>query len=280
MKVVKALKTYRFAGIALAGGKTDKTAVAILEYYPEQKRIFLRTLREKIKSDDESSADLQLHTLLTEEEPNLHTIAFDVPLQLPLCLRCVLKCPGYEKCKVPEIKWMWDVHRKRGKEKKPNKIFTPYTERCAEMYISTALEESFHPSHALGANAAPLTARAHFIRRRLGAKVPMIETFPKLSLWRIGRALKVPKSHLRFHKHSVEGDEARLQVLKTLIESQIAFIYQQDMKLMVDNSAAFDAFICALTAFLKFQGQCEKPPPGYPKTEAWIEFPKEEISWF
>jgi hypothetical protein len=280
MKVVKALKTYRFAGIALAGGKTDKTAVAILEYYPEQKRVFLRTLREKIKSDDESSADLQLHTLLTEEEPNLHTIAFDVPLQLPMCVRCVLKCPGYEKCKVPEIKWMWDLHRKRGKEKKPNKIFTPYTERCAEMYISTALEESFHPSHALGANAAPLTARAHFIRRRLGSKVPMIETFPKLSLWRIGRALKVSKSYLRFHKHSVEGDEARLHVLKSLIENQIAFIYQQDMKVMVDNSSAFDAFICALTAFLKFQGQCEKPPSAYPKNEAWIEFPKEEIVWF
>ncbi len=271
-------KTHRFAGVSLAGGKTDKTAIAVLEYFPQQRRVFLRNLREKIRAEGEISADLALHLILTEEEPDLSSVAFDVPLQLPKCIRCELKCPGIERCKQPEIKWMWSSYRKRAKTKKPNKIFTPYTERCSEIFIANELEEPFYPSHALGANAAPLAARAHFIRRRL--KLPVVEVFPKLSLWRVGRALSIPKSYLRFHRHSVEGDEARLYILKTLVDKEIVFIYQQDLRTMVENNHAFEAFICALTAFLKFRGQCEKPPAGFPKGEAWIEFPKENIHWF
>lgn len=276
--VTEELKTLRFAGVSLGGGKTDKTAVAVIEYYPEQKRVFLRSLRERLRAEDGHSSDLVLHKVLTEEEKGLTSIAFDAPLQLPKCVRCEVKCPGYEKCREPEIKWMWEVHRKRDKDKRPNKIFTPYTERCAEIHIANNLEEPFHPSHALGSNAAPLAARAVFLARRLA--VPLVEVFPKLSLWRMGLALRIPKSYLRFHRHAVDSDEARLYILKTLVEKQIAFIYQQDINLLVENSHAFDAFICALTGFLKHRGQTEKPPVGFPKRERWIDFPKDRIQWF
>lgn len=272
------LPFHRFAGVSLSGGKTDRTAIAVIEYYPQQKRIFLRSLREKVRGEGEVSADTHLHTILTDVEPDLESVAFDVPLRLPKCLRCELKCPGVEACKVSEIKWMWEHHRRRAKVKRPHKLFTPYTERCAEMYIASELEEPFYPSHALGSNAAPLTARALFLARRL--RVQKIEIYPKLSIWRIGRTLRVPKSHLRFHAHSVDGDESRLAILKALVDQEIAFIYQQDMRVMVENNDAFEAFICALTAFLKFRGQTERPPGGFPKGAAWIEFPKETIAWF
>ncbi|MEK7358220.1 MAG: DUF429 domain-containing protein, partial [Bdellovibrionota bacterium] len=222
--------------------------------------------------------DEALFTLLTQEETDLTTIAFDAPLQLPLCIRCELKCPGAEKCNEPVLKWMRGVHEGRKKDKRPNKMFTPYTERSAEIFIAHELEEAFHPSHALGANAAPLTARAHFLRRRL--KSPLIEAYPKLTLWRIGQALGMPNSYLRFHKHAVDSDEARLFILKTLIEKEIAFIYQQDLRVMVENNVAFEAFLCALTAFLKHRGQTERPPVGFPKGESWIEFPVKKIEWF
>ncbi len=272
------LRIHRFAGVALGGGKTDRTAVAVVEYYPEQKRVFLRSLREKIQSEEDVSADLQLHSVLTEAEPGLELIAFNAPLQLPKCLRCKLKCPGFERCKVAEIKWMWELHRVRAQVKRPHKLFTPYTERCAEMYVAAALEEPFFPSHALGANAAPLSARALFLQRRIS--IPLIEVFPKLSIWRIGRDLGIAKTHLRFHKHAIDGDDSRHSILKTLIDQEIAFVYQQDLKLMIENNQALEAFVCALTAFLKFRGQTEKPPSGYPKGEAWIEFPKASIEWF
>jgi hypothetical protein len=276
--VVQQLKSIRFAGVSLGGGKTDKTAVAVLEFFPQQNRIFLRSLREKVSTKGDESADEALFMVLTEGESDLETIAFDAPLQLPLCVRCELACPGAQKCTEPVLRWMRNVHVGRRREKRPNKMFTPYTERAAEIYIAHELEEPFHPSHALGSNAAPLAARAHFLKRRL--KTPLIEAYPKLTLWRIGQALEMPKSHLRFHKHAVDSDEARLFILKTLIEKEIAFVYQQDLRTMVENSTAFDAFLCALTAFLKYRGQTERPPVGFPKGESWIEFPVKSIEWF
>lgn len=272
------LPVVRYAGVALGGGKAERTAVCVLEYYPKQKRLFLRSLRESVKGENRTSADLKLHQVLTEEETNLHSIAFDVPLQLPKCITCRLRCPGYEKCKEPEIRWMWDHQKKRDEVKRPSKIFTPYTERCVEMYVASELEETFHLSHALGANAAPLTARAHFITRRL--KTPLVEVAPQLSVWRIGRELHLNKSQLKLHRHSVEGDEVRLAFLKALMAKEIVFIYQQDLKAMVDHYQSFEAFVSALTAYLKHQGQCEKRPSGFPKTESWIAIPKEDFDWF
>lgn len=288
----KGLTVHRFAGVALGGGKTERTAVAVIEYYPESKRIFLRALRDKLKGEGELSSDETLFHLLTVEEVGLETIAFDAPLQLPKCIRCDLVCPGFEACRLPEIRWLWSEHESREKKKRPNKVFTPYTERCAEVAIANHLEEPFHPPHALGANAAPLAARAHFLARRITGKrvlnlakpestdPQLIEVYPKLSVWRIGRDLKVPKSHLRFHRHAVDSDESRHFFLKQLIEREITFIYQQDLKTLIESPQAFDALIAALTAFLKYRGQTVPRPDGFPKDEIWVEFPEEEIDWF
>jgi predicted nuclease with RNAse H fold len=275
---IPAMKLVRFAGVALGGGKTDKTSVAILDYFPEQKRVFLRSLRERVagrhaaKPGDEITADEALLSILNEEEKDLAIIAFDVPLTLPVSIG------GTKRDEEKVLSWMRKQHARRSKEKRPNKMFTPYTERAAEIYIANELEEEFHPPHALGSNAAPLTARAQYLKKRL--KHRLIETYPKLTLWRIGQALQIQKSYLRFHRHAVDSDEARHHILKTLVEKEIAFIYQQDLKTMVENNTAFEAFFCAIAAFLHHRGQTEKRPRDFPKTEAWIDFPVENIRWF
>jgi hypothetical protein len=172
---------------------------------------------------------------------------------------------------------MWEHTKKVQAKKKPKKLFTPYTQRCVEMYLATELEEPFILSHAMGANTAPLLARAMFIRRRL--KMPCIEVFPKLSVWRIGKSLHVMKSHLRFHKHAIGGDESRRVILQALSTHNVAFVYDADVKLMIENNHAFEAFICALTAYLKFKGMTEDRPAGFPKNEDWIDFPTNLIRW-
>ena len=193
------LKVVRFAGVALGGGKTDKTAVAVLDYFPEQNRVFLRSLRDKVagkhasKPGEEVTADEALLEVLNEDEKDLAIIAFDVPLTLPVSIG------GSKKEEEKVLAWMRKQHARRSKEKRPNKMFTPYTERAAEIFIAHELEEPFHPPHALGSNAAPLTARAQYLKKRL--KQTLIETYPKLTLWRIGQTLQMPKSHLRFHRH-------------------------------------------------------------------------------
>src|SRR6185312_5418436 len=48
----KSPKFHRFIGISLGGGKTDKTALSVIEYYPIQRKIFLSRLFDKIQSED------------------------------------------------------------------------------------------------------------------------------------------------------------------------------------------------------------------------------------
>ncbi|WP_413575427.1 DUF429 domain-containing protein [Bdellovibrio sp. HCB290] len=267
---------HRFIGISLGGGKTDKACVAIIEYYPKHKKVFLSRLVEKIKSDEVHSADFKIHEIIDQYRGDINTVAFDVPFRFPVCLRenC---CGGIEDCPKPHVKWMWNYTRKLHKKKKPRKLFTPYTQRCVEMYLSSELEEPFILQHALGANCAPLLARAMYLKRKLD--INCIEVFPKLSLWRIGRSLHVMKSHLLFHKHAIGGDESRRAILHALSTHNIAFVYDQDVKLMIENNHAFESFICALTAFLSFKGLTEPRPEGFPSEEDWVEFPVSSIKW-
>lgn len=205
-------------------------------------------------------------------------MAFNAALTLPKCIKCNLKCPGYEVCTEPEILWMWDHFRNQTrKQNKKAKLFTPYTERCAEQWLSTEIEEDFQVQHGMGANMAPLFARARFLSRRVSAT--SIEVNPKISLWHVGRALNIQKSHLRKHRHSVGGEESRAAILMALVKRDIAFLYEQDVRLMIASGHAFDAFICALTAVLKTKGQCLPRPKDFPPEESWIEVPAQDIIW-
>lgn len=273
----KKLKFHRFIGMSLGGGKTDKTCLSVIEYYPEQKKIFLSRLFDKIKTEGDISADWQVHKLITKCPPPLESIAFDVPLQLPKCVTCRLKCPGYELCQEPEILWMWKHYRQLEGAKSPPRLFTPYTERCVEQYLQSQLEEPFHLPHSLGANFAPLTARAHFLNRRLGLKA--VEVYPKLSLWRIGMALELPKSSLKQHRHWDSGSSSRQLILSRMMDRNLAFIYDQDVKALIDSPQAFDSFLCALTGLLSFLGHCEARPRGFPGKESWIAIPKKSFPW-
>lgn len=261
----------RFVGLSLAGGKSDKACLAVLEYYPQNKKIFLSRLFEKIKSDDKISADLKIHELILQNADTLKYVAFDVPWNLPNCLSCKIKCPGFESCHEPHIEWMWRHQEDRLKKKRPKKLFTPYTQRAIEMYLATELEEVFHLHHAMGANCAPLLARAAFIKRRIPFNV--VEVSPQLSLWRMGKALNLMKSQIKDHRAAFGGDESRAQFLHSLNENNIAFIYHQDMKSMIENNHAFEAFMCGFTAFLKYKKLTEERPKGFPKNEDWLEFP-------
>lgn len=268
-------KMLRFVGVSLAGGKSDKACVAVLEYYPENKKIFLSRLFEKIKSDEKISGDLKIHELIDQSHENTIYIAFDTPWNWPICLSCQLKCPGFESCSEPHIQWMWRFQTEKLKKKRPKKIFTPYTQRCIEMFLQTEIEEPFHLHHAMGSNSAPLLARAAFIKKRLS--VETLEVYPKLSIWRLGKILGVMKSHLKTHRAAFGGDESRAQFLSTLNENNIAFVYNQDMKLMVENNHAFEAFICGFTAYLHFKGLTEKKPKNFPVNEDWITFPVKDL---
>lgn len=267
----------RFLGLALSGGKADKAALAVLDFYPKHRKLFLTKLYDRIRNEQLVSADSQIHDLIEQNAEEGSLLAIDGPWRLPQCMTCTLKCPGFERCREPHIEWMWEHFKSVNEEKKPKRIFTPYTQRCVEMYAATALEESFQLNSPLGANAAPLLARAHFILRRAGREA--LEVSPKMALWRVGRSLGVSKTHLRSHRRSAGGDDSRKVFLDAMAEHGIAFLYAEDARLMIEHNHAFEAFLCALTAFLRSRGWTEKRPAKFPKGEDWVEFPVVKIPW-
>lgn len=282
LKDLKALNKYsssagqnggvRFIGISLSGGKNDKACVAILEYFPVHKKIFLTKIFDKIKNEEAISADLKIVEICEQYKENTISVCMDAPLSLPLCLTCELKCPGYENCIEEHIVWMKSHTQNKNKQKKPKRNFTPYTQRSIEMYFAQELEEAFQVSHAMGANMAPLMARAIFLSKRIS--IPIIEVSPALTLWNVGNDLGIAKRHLKFHRHSATGLESRKIILKALNDHNLAFLYQQDLQVMSENSHAFEAFLNALMGFITFQGNNHKRPQSFPQKESWIEFPK------
>lgn len=259
----------------MSGGRTDKACLAVLEHFPKENRLFLTRLFDKLKTEDNWSADQKIHETISQYRSENCSLAFDVPLQLPKCLRCHLVCPGYEVCNEAEIKWFRDSYQVINKAKKPKKAFTPYTQRCVDSYLNFNFEIPIDVQHALGANLAPLTARALFISRRI--KLPTLEVSVKHSVWRLGKALKLQKIHSKGFRNAVMGDESRRIFLQALVEQGKVFLYQQDIKIMIENHHAFEAFVCSYVSFLSANGETEPRPKGFPKQEAWVEFPKEGV---
>jgi hypothetical protein len=267
------LKPHRFIGIDLSGGKNDRTSVSVLDYYKSQNKLFLTHIYEHVQQEGDVSADQALFEIITDHMENLEYLCIDAPLKFPKCIRCQLRCPGYEKCNEKEIQWMWKEHRKRKKLKPRARLFTPYTQRAAEIYIANESGENVTPMETLGANIAPLTARASFLTRRLPKAIKCLEVYPKLTVLRVGGTLKISKSHLNHYKHQIGGDESREVILQNLVKRDLVFVYQQDFIKLIDNPHSFDSFMAAFTGFLKFNDQCEKPPKDFPMSDGWIDFP-------
>lgn len=266
-------KVLRFMGLTLGGGKGRKTALCILDYFVEEQRLFLSELHDSFDESQRLSVDTQLVRLIEKNQKNLKLIAVDAPLKLPKCMRCRLVCPGIERCEEPEIKWMWKWHKKRSPEKRPNKIFTAYTERCVEQFIASEIHPEISSDHAFGSNRAPLSARALFLKRRL-AQSKMIEVLPKLSVWVLGQEIGVRNSRLLQYKNITEGAEIRQNFLSLWAEEDRCFIYQRDLKTMISDLFVFESFICAYTAYLQHMGECEPRPKGFPSSESWIAYPR------
>lgn len=256
----------RFVGISLSGGKTDKTSIAVIEYYPEQERIFLAELVDKVRPEETVSSDEKIRDFVHERKADCVSVTFDAPLTLPPLLRD----PDHGEASLA-VKWMRALDSGANKKKRPRRHLTPYTQRAVELFLAVNLEEKFDVQDAMGANLAPLTARAQYLSRQWS--IPSHETMTKIAVWKIGAHFKLTKAPLKKWWNSVGGDEARRVILQSLAERAKIFFYQQDQKAMVESPHAFEALVCAYVGLLKYQGRVEPTPSGFPAGEGWIEIP-------
>ncbi|OFZ20873.1 MAG: hypothetical protein A2X94_05010 [Bdellovibrionales bacterium GWB1_55_8] len=277
----------RYLGLELAGAKNQKTALAVLEYYPKEQKTFLLDIFDRIVAAEEQSADEALVELIQDFRPATSSTAVvtrmgvNVPMELPPCIGCIRRsCPMPGHCSIHAVKWMREFSRKNYRQlgRKSVREFTPYTQRPVELYIRDQVLAQLPPANrfeideALGGNKAPLTARMMFLLRHLKS-VDCHEVWPKLSVSLLALELGLSRRLVASYRNLEEGAHSREEILEHLAHEYGVFIYERDIQKLAHSLPAFDAFICAFTILLMDEGRCAKMPAGFPHS-AWVQFPQ------
>ncbi len=88
------------AGMSLGGGRKENFFFSLLEYFPEEDRWFLTSLKQ-VKDEDTIDRDEVITSWVNEDQ--LHQLVVDFPLTKPVCATCSLDCPGTQKCYHPVV---------------------------------------------------------------------------------------------------------------------------------------------------------------------------------
>ncbi len=274
------LQPKRVLGLELAGAKSQKSAISVLEYYPKERKTFLLDVYDRIYDEDETSNDATLIATVDEiieaDRRQSVTMAVNVATTLPPCLPCTRKtCLTVEKCTVPAVKWMREISNREG----DGKNFTPYTQRPMELWIRHKIfpnipkEARFEIDEALGGSRAPLTARMIFLKPHF-SHLKLIEALPKLTIAVLASQLRIPKRVVQTYRKPEQGHDSRAHILDQIIRTHSVFIYERDQRKLTQSLTAFDSFLCAFTALLSEQGATATAPRGFPKNTGWTEYPK------
>ena len=210
MRTVRAKGKIRALGIELGGGKSERTALVLLEYYQREKKVFLHEHQAKIGAGAHRYGD---EVLLEEiKKLNADRTGVNAPLSLPPCVQCSVKgCSGFRDCKNPPVRWM---HEEAVRAKIPvSKHPTPYTQRPLDVYLRTEVQPRYNfdlfLEETLGAGRAPLALRMQYLLSRLGRK-NFLETDPRVALAGIAPWFGMANRELRRYRLPEEGVEYRL----------------------------------------------------------------------
>ncbi|MEO0335440.1 MAG: hypothetical protein AAF202_03550 [Pseudomonadota bacterium] len=257
------MKKSIYLGLYLSGLKKDKSNLIVLENFEGQNRLVISKISASFKGNASSLMpdELLLREIKSYEKPV--AIGVNFPTYMPPALIHKSESPGFRDCANLEIKTLLKEYKKRAKHspksKKLNPFPTPYIERGIDFYIAYKLEEPFPFEPAFSTNRATLLARGIYLKRYLN-RVPFIECSTKASLWRIGRAYKVRKSVLRnFYRDPT--DTARTIFLDSLEKD--FFLYEEDRQTFIKDKNAFEALICALSAYFYKNKGADKIPAGF-----------------
>ncbi len=251
-----------YLGLNLSGIKKDKSSLLVLEKYKDHNKVVLSNIEDKFKN---SKLNFYPDEILKKQilsykgvNQNIKAVGVNFPLFAPPCIGCRRECPGVQSCEVTEVKWLVREYKKANKLSsksiKDRKIPSPYSERALDYYIANLLEEKFPLEPAFGSSRSSFYGRGQFLIRGLKG-VKFIETFPKVSIWRLGLRYGLRKSVLRnFYRSEVTEDNRALFLEK--IEKDF-FIYEDDKENLIKNKGNFEALLNALSLYFFFNKQGE-----------------------
>jgi hypothetical protein len=87
-------------GLSMKGGKRDQFFFCLLEYFPDEKRWFLKSLLQ-VKDEEGLSGDEAIRSWIETYE--VSQLVLDIPLSEAACATCLLDCPGAQHCPEPTV---------------------------------------------------------------------------------------------------------------------------------------------------------------------------------
>jgi len=260
----------RYLGLELSGTRSDRSSLCVLEYYSSSQRLILREVLTKLQSASHQDPDATLSdNIHVWVEEGFWGLGLSTPLSLPPGF---VDPKGRDRSEKQEIRWLQLESRKR---RKADRAYLPYLQRACEVALRP---HGLEIPDALGSNMAPLTARAHHLKRYL--PMPLFETHSKSAARRIGKSLGLSTATLERLPDLEKGPLAREQFLEVFSKKVPQFFsYDHDIETLVHNLAAFWSFQAALSLFIESKGYCQKPPRGFPKDVPWIRVPESQIPW-
>lgn len=257
------MKKELYLGLNLGGIKKDKTSLLVLEKYKDHNKVVISNIESKFKN---SKLDVYPDEILKKQilsYKGVKVVGVNFPLFAPPCIDCKKTCPGVKSCEVSEVKWLVREYKKANKlsakSTKDRCIPSPYSERALDYYVANLLEEKFPLEPAFGSSRSSFYGRGQFLIRGLKG-IKFVETFPKVSLWRLGLRYGIRKSVLRNFYRS-EFTRANRKFFLDKIESDF-FIYEEDKESLVEKKGHFEALLNALSLYFYFNDEGERFPPA------------------
>ena len=263
----------RMIGLELAGPHAQRTALVVLDFYPHMRRLVVSQVLTQLGAHENFSSDEHLLHSLKELYSEVHEDDF-----MGICTQAPLSLPPFFRetpIRNKEERWLNELWDKT--KPKPNP-FVPYLNRPIDVWLRYFTPEKFLVSEAMGANFAPLTSRALFLKERLPEK--FFECSPRATMSRLVQSLELSRYWPKLYSDVERGMGVRQDFFERLFQKLPQFFgYEGDIETLIVEISSFQAFLSALSLFLHTQDQCDKAPEGFPSSASWILLPRQRIRW-
>lgn len=268
--------------LSMKGGRNDNFFFCLLEYFPENKRWFLKSLL-PVKEEDVNTTDEAIEAWLTKYD--VKKLVVDFPLSSPLSecsnpdaslkevqgmiqelldydQKLLAENPKkYEqdRNKADEVVFNRDIFLKetchhllsRSFKRKLKKGFLPYWNRALDFWIWKYYYDQilnlFNTSFdSFGSVSLMILYRFNYLKKNFPQGVELFESNEQIILIELLRSKVILKKDLDLIWDIDLGYEARLDFIKKIEHKFDIFIYNHDLEILVKNPRAFDSFLLAL----------------------------------
>lgn len=232
-------------GVAVGSGRHDRTVICQLKHFRQNNRVFVLQVKDFYKHPypDEAFLDHLDHT------PQKPTLVVDGPLTWPSCATCGCSNRSVWLCPVPTVKWMVQEQSKLPSHR-PLSGMAPYLIRPVEYYLNRISNGRWHVDACFGANVAFKAVRIQYWKRRLPSEIVLYETFVSVAVFLLAMELGMTRTQAGGILNLAQGVALRQLWIEKATQRWGLFIYESDLKLILENPYAFRALVAAITGYV------------------------------